>query len=224
MTLIKLGEIVDKPQRKRIQMLERAADEQRQAAEARERDKAATAASAAEAQRQNGMNAKAYAVCAPLWRACASLETLEGASEATRSLAKRLQNRAELQLVVLDAEQIRRLPPGRFTAMGTSGMQPAEIRAVLHALITSGVQGAPATRFADMLKAKLPSLPDYVPPTGSEAFALPQSPTRSSPSPSQPIPIAPLGAAAQPVPPTPPTIQQHSHHHLHRRLHLRSRR
>ena len=37
MTLIKLGEIVDKPQQKRIKMLERAAEEQRAAVEARKR-------------------------------------------------------------------------------------------------------------------------------------------------------------------------------------------
>merc|ERR1712185_299641 len=51
MTLIKLGEIVDKPQRKRIQMVERAADEQRQAAEAREREKQATIKDAADRER-----------------------------------------------------------------------------------------------------------------------------------------------------------------------------
>ena len=38
MTLIKMGEILDKPQHKRKQMIERAAEEQRAAAESRERE------------------------------------------------------------------------------------------------------------------------------------------------------------------------------------------
>ena len=85
MTLIKLGEIVDKPQKKRIQMIERAAEEQKAAAEARQREAQLSAAQQAERKRQAAMNAAAYGVCAPLWRAVAALETLEGASEATRA-------------------------------------------------------------------------------------------------------------------------------------------
>ena len=45
-----------------------------------------------------------------------------------------MQNHAELRLVTMDPEEVRRLPPGRFTAMGTSGLEPTEVRAVLHAL------------------------------------------------------------------------------------------
>ncbi len=58
MTLIKLGEIVDKPQRRRIAMIDRAAEEQRQAAETREREAQATKEATAEAQRQAAMNAR----------------------------------------------------------------------------------------------------------------------------------------------------------------------
>jgi len=197
MTLIKLGEIVDKPQRKRIQMIERAAEEQRAAAEQREREQAQTQQQQAERKRQAAMNAAAYSVCAPLWRAVAALETLDGASEATRALARRLQNRAELQLVVLPPEQVRRLPPGRFTAMGTSGLQPAEVRAVLYALQAAHAAGAPALRYVRMLEDKMPELPDYVPPAGSDAFAL-----EVAPSPTKtPTPMS-LGALVTTSPPT----------------------
>jgi len=36
--------------------------------------------------------------------------------------------------VLLQPEQIKRLPPGNFLAMGTNGLRPAETRAVMHAL------------------------------------------------------------------------------------------
>lgn len=52
MTLIKLGEIVDKPQRKRVQMIERAAEEMRAAAEARQREAAASVKELEERSRQ----------------------------------------------------------------------------------------------------------------------------------------------------------------------------
>ena len=56
MTLIKLGEIVDKPQNKRVKMVERAAEEQRAAAEARKRDAVANQKAGAERARQLAMN------------------------------------------------------------------------------------------------------------------------------------------------------------------------
>ena len=55
-------------------LVEKAAEEQRVAAEARERDKADSIKNAAERQRQAEMNAAAYAVCAPLWRAVAGFD------------------------------------------------------------------------------------------------------------------------------------------------------
>jgi hypothetical protein len=82
--------------------------------------------------------------------------------------------------------------------MGTNGLQPAELRAVLHALMQSGAQSAPAVRFVALLKERLPSLPDYVPPSGSEAFALP-------PPPPQPL-NDPAAAALPPPPPPPPAV------------------
>eukprot|EP00966_Prymnesium_polylepis_P266526 6156951-Prymnesium_polylepis.1 len=130
MTLIKLGEIVDKPQAKRVKMVERAAEEQRAAAEARKRAAEATAKDAATRSRHAEMNKQAYDAVAPVWRRVAAARSLEGSSDAVRALAKRLQNRAELQLVLLEPAAARTLPPARFQAMGTSGLQPVEMRAV----------------------------------------------------------------------------------------------
>jgi len=97
MTLIKLGEIVDKPQHKRVKMMQRAIEEQRAAREAQQREKEATAAEALERQRQNTMSAAAHEQCVPLWRTLHAMPTLPPtASEAARELHRRLRTRGEL--------------------------------------------------------------------------------------------------------------------------------
>ena len=60
MTLIKLGEIVDKPQAKRIKMVERAAEEQRAAAEARKRQAEDEVRNASTRGKMAEMNLAAY--------------------------------------------------------------------------------------------------------------------------------------------------------------------
>merc|ERR1719247_3155685 len=47
--------------------------------------------------------------------------------------------------------------------MDTSGLEPTELRAVLHALVTAAPSGAAAQRFMAMLQERMPSLPDYAP-------------------------------------------------------------
>lgn len=148
MTLIKLGEIVDKPQAKRVKMVEKAAEEQRAAVESRKRDAEASQKAGAEKYRQEAMNKLAFDTVAPVWRSVAAAKSLQGSSEvgpspqpvspplrevsspkpacaltsnplhiqAVRALAKRLQNRSELQLVVLDPAMVRALPPAKFQA------------------------------------------------------------------------------------------------------------
>ena len=64
-----------------------------------------------------------------------------------RTLAKRLANRGELQLVVLDPADVRKLPPAKFQAMGSSGLQAVEVRAVMHAIKQANPSGLPAVRF-----------------------------------------------------------------------------
>ena len=64
--------------------------------------------------RQDEMNRLAYDAVAPVWRKVVAVKSLAGSSEAVRLLAKRLQNRAELQLVILEPASVRILPPARF--------------------------------------------------------------------------------------------------------------
>ena len=58
--------------------------------------------------------------------------------------------------------------PLLLQAMGTSGLQPVEIRAILHALKLANPPGLPAQRFVLMLEEKAVSIPDFVPPAALE--------------------------------------------------------
>ena len=170
MTLIKLGELVDKPRAKRIKLVERAEKERRVHLAQRERDEVSLAEEHREKGRQGEMSRAAYENCVNSWRGL--LEEMKGDAPGLtaeqRALGRRLSHRAELKLVISSDEDIRRLPPGSFVAMGTSGLAPAEVRAVAFALEKSLVSGAAALRFLEMLRGKMTELPDYdpaLPPT-----------------------------------------------------------
>ena len=68
MALIKLGERVDKPQAKRIQLVERAAEEAKIAQREHAAEKVRSEAELAERMRQRRMNEAVHARCAPRWR------------------------------------------------------------------------------------------------------------------------------------------------------------
>ena len=164
MALIKSGEVLDKPQARRIQMVTRAAEEQRLAKQERRKsmDREVTAMQQAAAQRE--MNRKAHASVVSLWRglhAQARKAGFESAPVGVRDLARRLQNRVEMQLVVLSADGVHRLPPSNWAAMGTGGLKPAEVRAILHAVETAAPSGAAATNYIGMLREKVATFPDY---------------------------------------------------------------
>jgi hypothetical protein len=103
--------MVDKPQAKRIQMMERQAEEMKRVHEARAREAAADSQARAKRLRQEAMNQRCYDTCAPFWRevkAWASKNELTlgmsvaDSEEAQRrmdlsKLAKRLTHRAELR-------------------------------------------------------------------------------------------------------------------------------
>ena len=97
--------------------------------EARARNAANEAATMRERARQNEMNRAAYAMCAPLWTRLLAQAAADAAAmePAARILAKRVANRAELRLATLSADEAKRLPPGSFVAMGTSGLKPIEV-------------------------------------------------------------------------------------------------
>jgi hypothetical protein len=226
MMLIKLGEIVDQPQSKRTKLIERQAEEARQARASRVSQQAKSLEERAEQQRQAEMNEAAYQECKGRWEQL-TMAMMAGSPKLTdtaRALAKRLAHRQELRLVTSNAEDMRKMPPGSFVAMGTSGLEPTEQRAVLHALVVAAPQGAAAQRFKAMLQEKVFELPDYaITPwdpfenasedaplgfasgrgtTGSSKKRLSVS-KHTAPQPSAPAPPPP--PVPPPPPPAPPT-------------------
>ena len=165
MTLIKLGEIVDQPQSKRTKLIARQAEEARLAREKRMRDENRSVEERAERQRQAAMNEQAYIECRSRWEqlTVAMMAGGAGLTDEAKALAKRVAHRSELRLVTAQSQDIKRMPPGSFVAMGTSGLQPTEMRAVMHALVTAAPPGAAAQRFMGMLQDKIALLEDFVP-------------------------------------------------------------
>ena len=174
MALIKLGELVDKPKhaRRRMSLAEFQAPRAHHAARAN--SQAVAEGEAAERERQAAMHRAAYDSVAPVWRAVASLELKEvqRASELVRALHRRLNTRAELGIVTMEPEQVRKLPPASFQAMGTGGLRDTEVRAVIHALGAAKASGVPAQRFVQMLAEKAATLPDFVAANAAEAEAV----------------------------------------------------
>ena len=117
--------------------------------------------------KQNRMNQAAYDECRARWLPLlAHLEEdalMTALSDAERTLARRVSHRAELKLVVITFDEIRKMPPGRFTAMGTSGLLPVEMRAVLHAIHQANPPGASAMQFGEMLGVRVAQLADFEP-------------------------------------------------------------
>lgn len=166
MVLTKMGEVLDKPQSARIRIISQAAESQRLAKLERRKTMDKEMAVAAQRARQKDMNRRAYTSVVSLWRGVYARRDSEltNAPYKVRTLAKRLQNRQELQLVVLSADAVRKMPPSAFVAMGTGGLNPNEVRAVQHALEQANPPGAGAQNFLQMLRNKSETLPDYEEP------------------------------------------------------------
>ena len=114
MTLIKLGEMVDKPQAKRIQLMARQIEEAKRAEEARRREAEASAADREKKVKQEAMNKRAYETCAPVWRGVLErAKAPNGSGADSGALVKRLSNRSELKIVVSEPEAVRKMPPCR---------------------------------------------------------------------------------------------------------------
>ena len=151
MTLIKLGEMVDKPQAKRIQLMARQIEEAKRAEEARKREAEASAADREKKLKQEAMNKRAYETCAPVWRGVLErAKARNGSGTDSGALVKRLSNRSELKIVVSEPEVVRKMPPGTFVAMGTNGLTPVEIRCIAYALRLASVAGAAQLRFEQL--------------------------------------------------------------------------
>lgn len=165
MTLMKLGEIVEQPQVKRSKLIERQLEDARKAREAREREESRSVGQRAERQRQAEMNKQAYIECRGRWEQLreAMMASTPGLTDTARTLGKRVANRSELRLVLMPPDDVRRMAPGSFVAMGTNGLEPTELRAVAHALSEAAPTGAGAQRFMAMLHEKVAKLDDFVP-------------------------------------------------------------
>ena len=61
----------------------------------------------------------------------------------------------------MSLEEARTLPPGTFVAMGTSGLQPPELRAIAHVFSAASPPGAAAARFSSMVSDRVAGLADY---------------------------------------------------------------
>ena len=131
-------------------------------------------------------------------------------SDAERTLARRVSHRAELKLVVITFDEVRKMPPGRFTAMGTSGLLPVEMRAVLHAIHQANPPGASAMQFGEMLGVRVAQLADFepaperTPETAPVPTPEPQAKGLDAPGTAPPVPAPPPRPPPCPPPMPPP--------------------
>ena len=210
MIVIKLGEVVHKPQRIRIKLMERQIEEKKAAKEAREREASKNASEPELRDKQNRMNQAAFEECRARWLPLLAEMEKDALStelnDEERALARRVSYRAELKLVVTSVDEVRKLPPSRFTAMGTSGLKPAEMRAVLYAVHQANLASvASAMQFITLLSEKVAELPDFV-SAPEQARRLIAS---LSHAPAAPQATAAMeeGEPASPVPPSTPDAE-----------------
>eukprot|EP00965_Chrysotila_dentata_P160913 5313419-Pleurochrysis_carterae.AAC.1 len=100
------------------------------------------------------------------WHVHAALTAALRDPESDRATFTRLCNRHELQLVLMTSQEMAGLTQAQMQAWGTSGLQPLELRAVLHALQRTPVSGKPAAQFIKQLSGRMRELP---PPLELEA-------------------------------------------------------
>ncbi|KOO21687.1 hypothetical protein Ctob_001287 [Chrysochromulina tobinii] len=110
MIVIKLGEVVKKPQQIRIKLMERRIEEEKAAKEAREHDAAKHASEPELRDKQNRMNQAAFEECRARWLPLLA-EMEKGAlstelNDEERALARRVSYRAELKLVVTSLDEL----------------------------------------------------------------------------------------------------------------------
>ena len=192
-------------------LIERQAEEAKAAREARERENAKNAQERELRHKQNRMNQAAYDECRARWLPLlAHMEEdalMAVLSDAERTLARRVSHRAELKLVVITLDEVRKMPPGRFTAMGTSGLKPTEMRAVLYAIHQASPPSASAMQFGAMLGVKVAQLADFepapetVPETAPETA--PETTPETAPEP-QAMPAEEQAPGTAPPAPAPP--------------------
>ncbi|KAL1520040.1 hypothetical protein AB1Y20_023517 [Prymnesium parvum] len=162
MTLMKMGTLLETPYAKRVKMVAKAAEEQKQAAESRKRNKEQSEKEAADRARQQALNLAAYENGLPTWQKVSSMsaEEMENAADDEVALFKRMAKLPELRLLTSSEEELRKTSPASFAAMGTSGLKASEARALLHVLENVAKTYQPAGRFCAMLKERVAKLPE----------------------------------------------------------------
>ena len=155
MLVIKLGELTKKPYAARVEM-----------ADAQQRGRAlAAAATARPVSAPDGVSKHAGSL--PTQEALndaayqslrAQLTSVLKAPESNPALFQRLANRHELQIVLMTHAEARRLTHSQMQAWGTSGLQPQELRAVLHAITHAPINGKAAVQFKEQLRVKVRDL------------------------------------------------------------------
>lgn len=92
--------------------------------------------------------------------------------EQNPSLFTRLCNRNELQVVLMTSSELAGVSQSQVQAWGTGGLEPHELRALLHVLQRSPPSGRPAQHFIARLKERVVSLP---PPEDASTRPIPSS-------------------------------------------------
>ena len=153
MQVIRMGELVNKPQVLRVQQAERVRGQARASAAMEAEGARRNQAEQEAQQRQRQWNEKAF------WSLHSSLAQGLRDPEANPQLFQRLCNRHELQLVLMTSSEVSSLTQAQMQAWGTGGLRPYELRGVLHALQRQPPSGKPAQQFLSLLREKVAALP-----------------------------------------------------------------
>ena len=149
MMSIKLGELIDQPRHVRVQAFR--AEKQKKADRERERLARAErqAEEAAAVGKLKAVNKLVFESHVWVWELLAAAERAEGVPEAE---AKRYGRKAELKLLLMDSEEVRRLSSYNWQNMTCSGLKPHEMRGLLHMF---AVMGSKVPKNADAFVSNL---------------------------------------------------------------------
>jgi len=170
MLVIRLGDLINKPQSVRAQQAERVRG-------STVRAEAAEQASSEQRKKQGEEARRQQQWCeAAFWSLHEALAAALRTPEHNPTLFSRLCNRHELQLVLMTSSEMASLSHSQMQAWGTGGLHPHELRAIYFALQRSPPSGRPAQLFISRLKDRVAALP----PPEDAAPAVEKSTSNSS--------------------------------------------
>lgn len=154
--VLKIGEVVDKPRRLRVQRAEQqrvGAADLKALEESRERDRKLEAAR---------HKAKEHANEQAFWKTHAELAAAMRHPDEDRERLQRLCHRHELQLILMTSSELKALTQRQMQAWGTGGLEPLELRAVFFAMNRARLSGKSAQQFFLQLADRVDQLPRQV--------------------------------------------------------------